>query len=614
MKNTILHWTSVLLASSALMLSACSSSDEESGPSVPPVFPDEIAELTIFAGETSCNLTFTPNLDWTVSLPIDGETSRWFKLSDGVMESSSISGYASSEPVTIQVTTTNENVYDEEPTCEVMLTMGGQTQVIAKITRTNASREFDLYLSKYDTDGDDFIMPYEFEETPLAQFDGTEAPATAPEGTAELKWPVRVGEYMQVLKSTSNFDWLASTPDWLDVSSPTDIEGETNSKQFFVSVLFDKLTEEQLDGAVGLIDFYDAEIDKIENPSEDAHNRYCFSLPALRNVVRHRTSAMNGTTFSFTKEGQQVDTNGTVLEDTPCTGDVYSAAGLKFYVAVQDDRGFYYTGMNFNTQENMTDWVTIEDTWNENGSAFQQHTYTVSVTENTGKSREAILIALPKAMADQITNPDNQLFNMDGTELLDEYKPYQFATVEQEGSGDESGESDEFLYYNPDMADRFTGPDAIATLTKLIPGENEQFFFDNEQVSPVADLLASGIYDYFAQGTLPIYTLNCTADLMQSGDFDESSGSVKGSIIVSNGYDNLQVMPDNYASWITYGDFDLDASHRTLLISTGADNAAPKGSIAAFVFKKEYYPGAGFYQNVCILFVIRDYGTESANQ
>lgn len=611
MKNTILHWTSVLLASAALMLSGCTSSDEEAPEVTTPVFP-ELATLTIPAGETFCEVTFTPNMDWTVSIPTDAETSRWFKLSDGVMESTSISGRASTEPVTVQVTTIDQESFDLSPVCEVSLTMGGQTKVIAQITRGTAAREFELYLSKYDTDGDDFIMPYEFDETPLTKYDGTEAPTTAPEGTAELKWPIRIGEPMQVVKGSSNFDWLISAPEWIEVSSPTAVEGEADSKQFFVTALFNKLTEDQLDGAVAMLDIYDSNIADVETPGANAHNRYCFSLPALRNIVRHRMSAMNGTTFSFTKEGQQVDTNGTVLEDTPCTGDVYSAAGLKFYVAVQDDRGFYYTGMNPNTQENMTDWVTIEDTWDENGSAFQQHTYTVSVTENTGESREAILIALPKTMADKITQPDYQLFNMDGTELLDEYKPYQFATVEQEGIGSE--ESDEFLYYNPDMADRFTGPDAIATLTKLIPGENEQFFFDNEKVSPVAELLESDIYDNFAQGTLPIYTLTCTEDLMQSGDFDESSGTMLGSIFFSNGYDILQVMPDNYASWITYADFEKDASHRALLLSTGTDNAAPKGSIAAFVFKKEYYPGAGYYQNVCILFVIRDYGTESANQ
>ena len=535
MKNTILHWTSVLLASAALMISGCTSSDEEAPEVTTPVFP-ELASLTIPAGETFCEVTFTPNMDWTVSIPTDAETSRWFKLSDGVMESTSISGRASSEPVTVQVTTIDQESFDLSPVCEVSLTMGGQTKVIAQVTRGTAAREFELYLSKYSTDDDDFIMPYEFDETPLAKYDGTEAPTTAPEGTAELKWPIRIGEPMQVVKGSSNFDWLISAPEWIEVSSPTAVEGEADSKQFFVTALFNKLTEDQLDGAVAMLDIYDSNIADIETPGANAHNRYCFTLPALRNIVRHRMSAMNGTTFSFTKEGQQVDTNGTVLEDTPCTGDVYSAAGLKFYVAVQDDRGFYYTGMNPNTQENMTDWVTIEDTWDENGSAFQQHTYTVSVTENTGESREAILIALPKAMADKITQPDYQLFNMDGTELLDEYKPYQFATVEQAGTtADEEGFSIEVNSSTSHMV----GEGLAATFVKV---DSEQYFYDH-----MDDSYLINYYEYFMNG-VPIYVLTFNSAAAEDGGvlFDIKSAYDNATIPAADTWLHAEYMPDDY--------------------------------------------------------------------
>lgn len=535
MKNTILHWTSVLLASAALMLSGCTSSDEETPEVTTPVFP-ELATLTIPAGETFCEVTFTPNMDWTVSIPTDPETSRWFKLSDGVMESTSISGRASTEPVTVQVTTIDQESFDLSPVCEVSLTMGGQTKVIAQVTRGTAAREFELYLSKYSTDDDDFIMPYEFGETPLTKYDGTEAPTTAPEGTAELKWPVRVGEPMQVVKGSSNFDWLVSAPEWIEVSSPVAIDGEADSKQFFVTALFNKLTEDQLDGAVAMLDFYDSNIADVETPGANAHNRYCVSLPALRNIVRHRMSAMNGTTFSFTKEGQQVDTNGTVLEDTPCTGDVYSAAGLKFYVAVQDDRGFYYTGMNPNTQENMTDWVTIEDTWDENGSAFQQHTYTVSVTENTGESREAILIALPKAMADKITQPDYQLFNMDGTELLDEYKPYQFATVEQAGTtADEEGFSIEVNSSTSHMV----GEGLAATFVKV---DSEQYFYDH-----MDDSYLINYYESFMNG-VPIYILTFNSVAAEGGGvlFDIKGAYDNAMIPAADTWLHAEYMPDDY--------------------------------------------------------------------
>ena len=57
-----------------------------------------MATLNIPAGETSCNVSFTPNMDWTVSIPTDAETSEWFKLSDGVVETSSISARPAPNP------------------------------------------------------------------------------------------------------------------------------------------------------------------------------------------------------------------------------------------------------------------------------------------------------------------------------------------------------------------------------------------------------------------------------------------------------------------------------------------------------------------------------------
>ena len=49
MKTKILHWTSVLLASSALLLSACSEDNGKDTSDPTPVFPD-MATLNIPAG------------------------------------------------------------------------------------------------------------------------------------------------------------------------------------------------------------------------------------------------------------------------------------------------------------------------------------------------------------------------------------------------------------------------------------------------------------------------------------------------------------------------------------------------------------------------------------
>lgn len=428
MKTKILHWTSVLLASSALLLSACSEDNGKDTSDPTPVFPD-MATLNIPAGETSCNVSFTPNMDWTVSIPTDAETSKWFSLSDGVVETSSISGKASTEPVTIQVITIDQDVYDETPSCEVSLTMGGQTQVIAKVTRQTAAREFDIYLSGFLTDEgtqEAYDFSYEYSETPVAKYTESSAPEVAPEGAPELIWFTGKTGYMQVFKAESNFEWLASTPDWLTFTARP-MEGE-----YFVTADFAQITEQEINGAIGMIDFYDSNIDPATDPGNNAHNRYCFVLPDLTKVVRNGSGAATAA-FSFNAEGYAVDSNGTVSEEKSSTGSLYSAKDVVFYIG--EKKGEWYYGY----EASQHDWVTIADSWDEKGSAFQLHDYTVSVKANEGETREVLVIALPQTVAANIKNPDYDLFNNNATDIKEEYKQYVCATIEQAGEGGSEG-------------------------------------------------------------------------------------------------------------------------------------------------------------------------------
>lgn len=550
MKNTILHWTSVLLASAALMLSGCTSSDEETPEVTTPVFP-ELASLTIPAGETFCEVTFTPNMDWTVSIPTDAETSRWFKLSDGVMESTSISGRASSEPVTVQVTTIDQESFDLSPVCEVSLTMGGQTKVIAQITRGTAAREFELYLSKYSTDDDDFIMPYEFEETPLAKYDGTEAPTTAPEGAVELKWPVRIGEPMQVVKGSSNFDWLVSAPEWIEVSSPVAIDGEADSKQFFVTALFSKLTEDQLDGAVALLDIYDSNIADVETPGANAHNRYCFTLPALRDVIR---SNDQGATFTFDGDGNYVDTNGTVMTATDCKIDITSAKGLEFFVITPDGYGGYYA--------NGINWVTItpESAWDDSEGAIQSKRYTIQVGAYAG-NRSATILAMPQTVAATINKDNLEGALLDSNrnyDLKEEFKPYIFATIEQEGAAPTPVDGFS-LSYTEDATNNYyvqSGYFNLEDLTEVDPNSDTDVYENAEYIEAGAKL----------------YRLTYGNESMSQGSL---------ALLLSGEYTSCTANPYTSSDWLIF----MDMGDGTCMISmSGYGDAGQKGDKAKLVF------------------------------
>lgn len=520
MKTKILHWTSVLLASSALLLSACSEDNGKDTSDPTPVFPD-MATLNIPAGETSCNVSFTPNMDWTVSIPTDAETSKWFSLSDGVVETSSISGKASTEPVTIQVITTNQDVYDETPSCEVSLTMGGQTQVIAKVTRQTAAREFDIYLSGFQTDEgtqEAIDFSFEYSETPVAKYTESSAPEVAPEGAPELIWFTGKTGYMQVVKAESNFEWHASTSDWLTVTARPQ-EGE-----YFVTADFAQITEQEINGAIGMIDFYDRNIDPTAtDPGNNAHNRYCFVLPNLTKVVRNGSGAATAA-FSFNAEGYAVDSNGTVSEEKSSTGSLYSAKDVVFYIG--EKKGEWYYGY----EASQHDWVTIADSWDETGSAFQLHDYTVSVKANEGETREVLVIALPKALAEKISDPNMDLFNTEGTDIKEEYKQYVFATIEQEGEG--GGGSDDGFSISESESNQMYQPLGYYTFEDLTNGDPDA----DEDIANNWDVIAAGGKLY--RLTYKSFDLMGSISFLLNGEYANIIASSTGNWLGTESYDN----------------------------------------------------------------------------
>ena len=430
MKNKILYWTSVLLASSALILSGCKSEDDSVDISITPAFP-ELLQATIPAGENSCAVTFTPNMDWSASIPTDEVTSRWFTLRYDPFEGVSVSGKASTEPVTLYVESISTGTFDENPVCEVSLTMNGQTKVIAQITRGNKAREFELYASEYNTTDDstkdDFTIPYVYPETALKKYSGPDQDSG---DIVELKWPFRVSSFMYVFKAKGNFNWLISKPEGLEISSMA-IADDPGSYQITVTGDF---SATNLDTHTAVLDFYDRSINRDEDPGNNAHNRYCLSIPGFRDIVRHPLANTNAT-FTFNNEGKYISNslgNETISENLSTT--VSSTEGLAFYVAEETEYGYVF-------KQGPAQWVTIADTWNsELEDVFQEHQYTVTVAPNeTGAARTAKLIALPKSLADKLQDdPFNMLEGM--TDFKAEYKPYVYATIEQ--SGPDTGGSD----------------------------------------------------------------------------------------------------------------------------------------------------------------------------
>ena len=129
-----------LLAGACLAAASCSDSDKEiKAPS--PNFPEAVSP-TIGAGETF-TIEIDPNQDWEASVPT--ATAAWFWIEDGTQKVWTLRGGAG--PARIVIAAAELEEFDDNRVCEVTLTMGGQSKVIATITRGTLDRGFIKYVA-----------------------------------------------------------------------------------------------------------------------------------------------------------------------------------------------------------------------------------------------------------------------------------------------------------------------------------------------------------------------------------------------------------------------------------------------------------------------------------
>ena len=155
MKNIVKY---LVTAAVALVVAAACRPDEPVV-EVTPEFPAVVENNNVLPGET-LTLSFVPNMDWTVRIP--EESIRWYSIIDGAFETDFISGKASETPVEVKVKVSEVEEFDSARACEVTLTMGGETKVIARFSRQPKDRTLSVFAADVNGDGNvnqtDYLM------------------------------------------------------------------------------------------------------------------------------------------------------------------------------------------------------------------------------------------------------------------------------------------------------------------------------------------------------------------------------------------------------------------------------------------------------------------------
>ena len=212
----IIRTFAALFAVGALMAASCNNPtpDGPDGPVVvKPEFPSVVEDNDVAPGET-LTLTFQANMDWTVSVP--SSNLQWFWIQDNSFKVDKVSGKVAEgqkESVTVQIGVSETEEFDMNRSCDVTLTMGGESKVIAKYMRPAKNRTLAVYAVK--VEGNEFVTGADG----LYEYSDSEA------SSLDLIWSMAAADFRMPVKVDANCEWQVETPEWLDVQVPEHTTG-----------------------------------------------------------------------------------------------------------------------------------------------------------------------------------------------------------------------------------------------------------------------------------------------------------------------------------------------------------------------------------------------------
>ena len=414
----------LMLALSAVAVLAGCKDDEEV---VTPQFPD-LKEQTVTLTETtdengnnvfsaSLDITFSANLDWTLK-----SDAAWCRFVNGEFKETTASGKAGDQTLKVEISDESWN-YTSADVAQITLSMASQEQVIYKITR--GTREYQNLVVTNEA-GD---ISYS-SSTPL-EIKGNNANVVTTSLRASAEAGMKIGlQYpewltMSINQETGAYDFTFNTESENDIRYP--IENTDDVISFFTSdaetVETDKVR--RIDIPVSYEGF-----DKRALVIQSAHNGLSVDADGTINIEEEQVESVSSTIIANSNDF-------VILEGLQIK---------KYDNPENPNLGFSYT-YDFDTNINL-DWIEVSEPTDDG-------VVTLSVKANdTEEDREAIVVLLPRALAEECgTNYNDYLLIADGDvddegnpldnvgDLKPEFNTFTMASLTQEGKKDESSVS-----------------------------------------------------------------------------------------------------------------------------------------------------------------------------
>lgn len=414
----------LMLALSAVTVLAGCKDDEEV---VTPQFPD-LKEQTVTLTETtdengnnvfsaSLDITFSANLDWTLK-----SDAAWCRFVNGEIKETTASGKAGDQTLKVDISDAGWN-YTSADVAQITLSMASQKQVIYKITR--GTREYQNLVVTNEA-GD---ISYS-SSTPL-EIKGNNANVVTTSLRASAEAGMEIGLHypewltMSINQETGAYDFTFNTESENDIRYPIENTGDVIS--FYTSDAETAETDKvrRIDIPVSYEGF-----DKRALVIQSAHNGLSVDADGTINIEEEQVESVSSTIIANSNDFEILKGLQTKKYDDPENPNL----------------GFSYT-YDFDTNINL-DWIEVSEPTDDG-------VVTLSVKANdTEEDREAIVVLLPRALAEECgTNYNDYLLIADGDvddegnpldnvgDLKPEFNTFTMASLTQEGKKDESSVS-----------------------------------------------------------------------------------------------------------------------------------------------------------------------------